>query len=687
MATTWLPLGGRTAEEWLPLTLAFWWRRLRRRRFTSDVMAAGARVGRRGLLRRSPVPVAPPQLRDVRLVAADYHGRPLGVLSERSGRRLTAVLACRVVAFSLLDHDAQERRLARWGLVLSGAGGSAIRRLQWIERTAPAQGDELARWVHTERDPAVPLRGTPMIESYLELISSTARVTQEHEILLAVQVDAQRVRGADGATRALVEQTERVAQGLEAAEVTVLGALSPGQLARTLRTAFDPYARAELSALEAADPDRDGLDEVNAWPLGARESWDHYQADGALHATYWIGAWPRVEVSPMFMDSLLGHSGAVRTVAVTFEPLAARSLDPRGRGGDHPRPRRPRAAGALRAVRDGAPAPGGRRHAAARGRARRRPRRGPAERLRHRLRPRSRRSAPRLRRGHRARRPRAPRAAPPLRAAGRRVHVHAAAVPGAAMSLRTAERPGHRCTTRHAQAIYPFVNAGGLGGRGVFIGRDSGGGAFCYDPWVLYGDGALDDPNAIVLGKLGQGKSALVKTLLWRMLLFGRRAFVLDVKREYGPLCEAVGVRPISLVPGGGRAPQPAGVAPRGARPARAAARGDRDGDGRSAHPGRGGRAARGAAGRPRPRRRRADAAPDRRGPVLARSPRWRSGCRRPPARWPPTRAAPRSRSRTSARDRCAGCSTAPRRRGSTSTPGCWCSTCTRSATRRRSGS
>jgi type IV secretory pathway VirB4 component len=120
------------------------------------------------------------------------------------------------------------------------------------------------------------------------------------------------------------------------------------------------------------------------------------------------------------------------------------------------------------------------------------------------------------------------------------------------MTLRYAERRGHRCTTRHAQAIYPFVATGGLGGRGVFIGRDSSGGAFCYDPWVLYGDGLLDDPNAIVLGKLGQGKSALVKTLLWRMLLFGRRAFVLDIKREYGPLCRAVGVEPISLVPGGG---------------------------------------------------------------------------------------------------------------------------------------
>jgi type IV secretory pathway VirB4 component len=120
------------------------------------------------------------------------------------------------------------------------------------------------------------------------------------------------------------------------------------------------------------------------------------------------------------------------------------------------------------------------------------------------------------------------------------------------MRLVPAERPAHRATTRHAQAIHPFINAGGLGGRGIYVGRDAGGGAFCFDPWILYGEGVLDDPNVIVLGTLGQGKSALVKTLLWRMLLFGRRAFVLDVKREYGPLCHAAGVQPISLRPGGG---------------------------------------------------------------------------------------------------------------------------------------
>ena len=321
------PVAGRTVEQWAPVIAAFLTRRVRHgNRELSPVAVLGARVrpgGDRSL--ELPQAVTPPAVGDVRIVTAPYRGRELGALSERRGRRLTAVLACRVVAFSLLDAEAQERRLGRWGLVLSGAAGTAVRRIQWLERTAPAQGDELVRWLHAERDPAVPPRGTPMIESYLELIGTTAKVTQEHEILVAVQVDGQRAgvrRGADGLLSALLERTERVAQGLEAAEVAVLGALSPGQLARSLRTAFDPYLRSELATVEAADPGRDGVAECNAWPLGAHEAWDHYRSDGALHATYWIGGWPRVDVSPMFMDALLGRSSAVRTVAVTFEPIA-----------------------------------------------------------------------------------------------------------------------------------------------------------------------------------------------------------------------------------------------------------------------------------------------------------------------------------------------------------------------------
>jgi hypothetical protein len=350
-AAAFAPLGGRTVHEWLPIAAYFVVAKIlgndrfvtaepgegtvagtgvRAEAATPDGAGAASRRVRRSSRRQrrargedGPDLRTPPQLRGVKVIDAAYRDQPIGVLAERSGRLATAVLACRVGSFSLLDHDAQERRLARWGLVLSGAGGGPIRRLQWIERTAPAQGDQLARWVHEERDPSIPPRGTAMIESYLELISTSTKVAQEHEVLLAVQVDGRRARerGRGPAVQTLLEQTERVAQGLEAAEVTVLGALTPAQLARTLRTAFDPYARAELTALQAADPDV--ADPAStSWPVGAREGWDHYESDGAMHATYWISAWPRVEVSPMFMDSLLGHSTAVRTVSVTFEPLS-----------------------------------------------------------------------------------------------------------------------------------------------------------------------------------------------------------------------------------------------------------------------------------------------------------------------------------------------------------------------------
>jgi hypothetical protein len=320
-----VPIGSRSAEQWAPVIAAHVHRRVRgSARFRSAAPGAGVRIRAAGR-ERAPhsEPSPPPALAGVRISELPYRAQTVGVLRERSGRRLTAVLACRVVAFSLLDPEAQERRLVRWGQVLSGAAGTAVRRISWIERTAPSRGDELARWLHDERDPALPPRGTPMIESYLELIGASAQVTQEHELLVCVQVDAARVRerGAGSTERALLEACERVAERLVAAEVEVTGALTPAQLSRVLRTAFDPYARAELAALTAADPERDGLPEASAWPLGADERWDSYRTDGAEHATYWIGGWPRVDVSPMFMDALLGRSSAVRTVAVTFEPL------------------------------------------------------------------------------------------------------------------------------------------------------------------------------------------------------------------------------------------------------------------------------------------------------------------------------------------------------------------------------
>ena len=113
------------------------------------------------------------------------------------------------------------------------------------------------------------------------------------------------------------------------------------------------------------------------------------------------------------------------------------------------------------------------------------------------------------------------------------------------------ERPGHAATTAHFQAAFPFLAEGGLGAPGAYIGRDACGGAWVFDPWKAYEQGILSGPNMIVVGQLGRGKSAFLKSYIARQHVFGRQAWVLDPKGEYAPLGTALGWPPIALVPGG----------------------------------------------------------------------------------------------------------------------------------------
>jgi hypothetical protein len=111
--------------------------------------------------------------------------------------------------------------------------------------------------------------------------------------------------------------------------------------------------------------------------------------------------------------------------------------------------------------------------------------------------------------------------------------------------------PAHVATTRHLCAAYPLVSEAGLGYEGVLIGRDVLGGSFVYDPFALYRQGVVTNPNMLIFGQIGRGKSSFVKSYLWRQAVFGRQAWVVDPKGEYGPLAQAWNVVPVALRPGG----------------------------------------------------------------------------------------------------------------------------------------
>jgi type IV secretory pathway VirB4 component len=97
--------------------------------------------------------------------------------------------------------------------------------------------------------------------------------------------------------------------------------------------------------------------------------------------------------------------------------------------------------------------------------------------------------------------------------------------------------------------VYPFIVETGLGSDGVFIGREVGSGAsFVYDPWHLYQQQVITNANILLAGVLGRGKSSLAKTLAYRLVAFGVRAYVpCDPKGEWGVLARALGTQPLEL--------------------------------------------------------------------------------------------------------------------------------------------
>src|SRR6266516_4260337 len=294
-----VPFGGRTMSEWVPVVATFASRKLRGRdHWRSGAAEAGTRfLG-------GDIPVRPPDpIGRVELLSFPFRGVELGVLADRSNGTFTAVLQARARSFVLLDPEDKAQRLAGWAGVIAGLAreGSPISRLQWLERTVPDDRNALNRYLRDALDPEIGLDALPL-QSYLRLKQAGGKDT--------------------GACMVLARELDTMARRLEQAEVEVLHALGPRRLAATIRLAYDPHARTNLARLASNDPSReDGVSARNAWPQRTQTHWSYYRTNDVVHATYWIAEWPRIEVGPDFMAPLLVQTRCMRTVSVTMEPV------------------------------------------------------------------------------------------------------------------------------------------------------------------------------------------------------------------------------------------------------------------------------------------------------------------------------------------------------------------------------
>lgn len=117
------------------------------------------------------------------------------------------------------------------------------------------------------------------------------------------------------------------------------------------------------------------------------------------------------------------------------------------------------------------------------------------------------------------------------------------------MTLRLSS---HRASARQASSLYLAQVDACLPQGAPVLGIDANRGLFCFDPFTLYSLGVLTNPNVLVLGQVGTGKSTIAKLLCWTQShLLGSSVCVLDPKGEYAALAGACGLEHVALGPGG----------------------------------------------------------------------------------------------------------------------------------------
>ncbi len=338
-----VPVHGHTLEQWAPVAVRFLLGRYGSR---SRFRAQRAQLGHLVRLPTGGLDPQPPQapgslpgeLADLEFLEAEltqYEGARLGVIKDRGARTFTAALRIRGRAFALLSPEEREQRLEDYGAVLAALARDdcPVRRVAWVERTIPGDSDALGDYLLDHKRPDASL-GQPPDEliSYLHLIGRAGDVAEEHELLFALQIDAQRpaarraisrMGGGDlGALAVLAGEIGQLIEMLDTAAITVTGVLTRRGLAVAIRDAYDPWGRRdrqrqlERSTSTIVD---EGIAPHTAGPVARSEHWSHLAADGALHCTLWASEWPRIDVRALFLQPLLMSSGTTRTIAMCME--------------------------------------------------------------------------------------------------------------------------------------------------------------------------------------------------------------------------------------------------------------------------------------------------------------------------------------------------------------------------------
>ncbi len=311
LASSFVPVAGRSAVEWLPVA-GHWSLRCA---LHQDVYGVRPLTPRPGGILALPGDAAALRVHvDTVTGAAMIH----------DPHRHTLTVTCVVThpSFVLLGTEDQTRRVIGWGRALASmarTGHTAA--VQVLESTIPDNGTAVLDWwsAHGRRD------GSWASQIYGEFVAAAAPSSARHRTTVSLSLDLRRAarainragRGMPGAAAVLRADMTVLESALSAAELAPQHWLGDRDLAGLIRAAYDPAGAA------ATDGAVTGVRLATAGPVGIREHWSWFESDRSASAVLWISEWPRSEAYPNFLHPLVLAPGVRKSLSLIARPVPA----------------------------------------------------------------------------------------------------------------------------------------------------------------------------------------------------------------------------------------------------------------------------------------------------------------------------------------------------------------------------
>jgi hypothetical protein len=193
--------------------------------------------------------------------------------------------------------------------------------------TAPASGSRLADYVAGRMVPHAPASARRVLT---QLVDVSPAAAADVETRVSVTFDPAQSPAKPRDLTESIEEISRTLPGLQDAlgncGLTVLGRATATDLAATVRTAYDPLARGDVSRLVgtgSAAAMEQMLDWDTAGPVAAEEQYDCYQHDSGWSVSWAWHEAPRALVHADVLARLLAPGPYPKRVSLIYRPFSA----------------------------------------------------------------------------------------------------------------------------------------------------------------------------------------------------------------------------------------------------------------------------------------------------------------------------------------------------------------------------